>query len=157
MEVVNKYQNGKIYKLVHDDKVIYVGSTISKLNKRFVEHKGKSKRNPDRKIYKFISNVGWNNVNIELIENFNCNNKKELELRERYYIELLKPDLNHNIPTRTTKEYHEEYYQNNKQTLTERFLCDCGQQYTKTHKARHEKTKIHQNYINQNNDNQVNI
>lgn len=183
MEVVNKYQNGKIYKLVHDGKVIYVGSTIQKLNERLNGHKAKSKVKPDMKIFKYICNVGWDNITIELIENVNCNSKNELETREKYYIKLLKPDLNQFIPTRNKKEYYQDnrndildnmknYYHNNKDVRKEyreknkeaifiykhlKTNCECGSVYRKCDKLRHEKSLKHQNYIKPNNNNQVNI
>lgn len=133
MEQINKYENGKIYKLVdktNDNKVIYIGSTTQKLIRRINQHKQKSRDKPDRKIYKYICNVGWDNIDIELIENYKCDSKTELELRERYYIELLKPDLNHVIPTRKAKEYYNEnrdkimdnkrkYYENNKDKISD--------------------------------------
>lgn len=171
-QIQNKYQNGKIYKLVHDDKVIYVGSTVQQLNDRLSCHKGTSKLKPDRKIYKFISNVGWNNVDIQLVENYNCENRNELELRERYYIELLKPDLNTQLPTRTKNEWRNQnknkvlemknkYYNNNKEKVNEwrkaKIQCCCGSNISNSNKALHERSLKHQNYIKQNNDNQVNI
>jgi hypothetical protein len=42
-----------------------------------------------------------------LVENYSCNSKKELETRERYYIEN-NECVNKNMPTRTMKEYQEE-------------------------------------------------
>ena len=41
------------------------------------------------------------------IEVYPCNSKKELEVRERYHIELLKSKLNQAIPTRSKKEWYE--------------------------------------------------
>ena len=41
---MNKYQNGKIYKITSkqtDD--VYIGSTIQELNKRLIHHKAKYK------------------------------------------------------------------------------------------------------------------
>jgi hypothetical protein len=50
--------------------------------------------------------IGWENVSIVLIEAYPCDNKMEMERRERYWIELLKPSLNTVIPTRTREEYN---------------------------------------------------
>lgn len=172
--VQNKYNNGKIYKLLHNDKVIYCGSTIQKLNERLLGHRNDSKRRPDIKVYKYVSNVGWDNVKIELIEEYNCNSKKELETRERYYIDELKPDLNVIRPGRTKKEYYNdnkdkikilnrEYKNNNKDKIAERnkiyrqknmdkkkekYTCECGSELTLCKKSRHEKSIKHMNYIN---------
>ena len=55
------------------------------------------------------------NYSIILIENYPCNNKDELQARERHYIELNKNIIvNKVIPLRTPKEYrqdYKEYYQ----------------------------------------------
>lgn len=133
MEQINKYENGKIYKLIdktNDNKVIYVGSTIFKLNERLSKHKADSKIKPNRKIYKYICNVGWDNINIELIEEYQCYNRKELEVHERYHINELNPDLNDNLPGRTQHQWYndnkddiqqhkKEYYEKNKDFIKE--------------------------------------
>jgi group I intron endonuclease len=106
-QMVN-YVFGKIYKLVNnvDDK-IYIGSTCTTLARRKSDHKASSKKKPNRPVYQHVNAIGWDNVEIILIEAFACNNKMELEKRERYYIDSLKPELNKNIPTRTNQEYRE--------------------------------------------------
>ena len=111
------YDNGKIYKLVNnvDDK-IYVGSTCNILRVRKARHKAKSKMEPDRRIYKHLNQVGWGNVEIILIENYECKSKEDLNKRERYWIDELKPELNKVIPTRTRKEYDID----NKETIKEK-------------------------------------
>ena len=42
------------------------------------------------------------------IEEYPCNSKNELEIRERYNIDLLRPTLNKVIPTRSAKEWRED-------------------------------------------------
>jgi hypothetical protein len=105
---INRYTNGKIYRLVNSvDDEIYVGSTCSTLAKRFYGHK----KDAERELlpaYKHLNKVGWNNVSIVLIEEYSCENKNQLERRERYWIETLKATLNKAIPTRTIKEWHED-------------------------------------------------
>ena len=117
------YKNGKIYKLVNniDDK-IYVGSTCTTLVKRKHEHKKKSKRCPDRRIYKHILAVSWDNASIILIENFPCESKDELVRRERYWYDQLKPDLNHDKPCILVEElegYNKQYYEEHKEHINE--------------------------------------
>ena len=82
------YQNGKIYKLVNsvDDK-IYVGSTCGNLRLRKSRHKSKSKLEPNRHIYKHLNEIGWDNIDIILIELYQCNSKDELHARERHWID----------------------------------------------------------------------
>ena len=87
----NKYQNGKIYKLVCNDGYYYIGSTTQELNNRLYNHKTQSKSGPN-KIYSYINSIGWDNVIIELIENYNCQSKKELVDREKYYLTKSKKD-----------------------------------------------------------------
>jgi len=97
------YENGKIYKLICDktDK-IYIGSTTKKLNDRLSGHK-----NNQNCSSKQLLELG--EVKIKLIQNYPCNNKKELETKERYYIEKYKDIvINKIIPTRTKKEYYKE-------------------------------------------------
>lgn len=105
----NKYSTGKVYKLVNSvDNEIYVGSTCKKLTDRLTDHKKKAKvRNS--KVYKHLTQIGWNNVSIELLENFACESKDELLKRERYYIDELKSSLNTVLPTRTPKEYKQQH------------------------------------------------
>ena len=121
------YNNGKIYKLVNSiDDQIYIGSSCTRLSDRKSQHKVTSRRHPNRSVYKHLNLVGWENVEIILIENVNCNNKEQLHSRERHYIELLKPSLNKQIPLRSQKEwfqdnpnYLKQYYQANKESINE--------------------------------------
>ena len=107
--MADRYANGKIYKLVNDvDGLCYVGSTCAPLSKRLYNHKKKSKEHPERHLYKHINEIGWDAVHIVLIEEFSCKNKMELERRERYFIEQLKPQLNLRVPTRTENEWRQE-------------------------------------------------
>ena len=72
------YQNSKIYKLVNnvDDK-IYVGSTCNTLRQRLSGHKIDAKRHPTFPVYQYINTIGFDNVEIILIENFECKTKDE--------------------------------------------------------------------------------
>ena len=92
---MNRYNNGKIYKLVNSvDSEIYIGSTCMPLAKRKSGHKGFSKRNPNRRVYQHLNQVGWRNVRIILIEEVQAQNKDQLLSREQHYIDLLQPSLN---------------------------------------------------------------
>lgn len=104
---MNKYENGKIYKLVNTvDDNIYIGSTHQPLTFRLSLHKSHGKIK-NSKVYRHLNSIGFSNVRIELIEEYPCTCKKELEDRERYWIENLKPTLNKNIPSRTKEEMRE--------------------------------------------------
>ena len=176
MTETNRYNNGKIYKLVspHTDK-IYVGSTCKeRLCQRLASHKSK---------YKFWvkdNNNGYNtsfilfdlgDVEIILLETVNCNTKDELLKKEREYIDKYKDILvNKDRPIITKnerkeyrkqhtednkeeiKQYKKEHYEKNKEEINERrgkiYNCDCGKEYTLRNKSRHEKSTKHQKYIN---------
>jgi len=95
------YQSAKIYKLVSSstDK-IYIGSTINTLGKRLYQHKHKSNTSSSRLL--------GQNIDIVLIENYPCNCRNELELRERYWIQNTKNAINKRLPTRTFKEWYND-------------------------------------------------
>ena len=101
-----RYANGKIYRLVNSvDNEEYVGSTCTTLAKRKSRHKQHARTYTTRCVYQHLNAIGWDNVDIVLIEEYPCDSKMELERRERYWIETLKPILNKNVPTRTHQEY----------------------------------------------------
>jgi len=96
---MSNYSKGKIYKIVcHETDEVYYGSTIYKyLSSRLAKHKStrtcKSKQIIDRGNYSII-----------LVENYPCENRTQLETKERYYIEN-NVCINKYIPTRTQQEY----------------------------------------------------
>lgn len=79
------YEKGKIYKLECDDGHFYYGSTIAELKTRFQGHKRASGKQPYR-VYQHINTIGWDKVKIVLIENFPCENRKQLIQKENEYI-----------------------------------------------------------------------
>jgi group I intron endonuclease len=92
------YQNGKIYKIINDiNDEIYIGSTTKLLCQRLTQHRSDSRKNINRKLFKFVrENGGWRNFRIILIEFHVCDTKAELLRREQYHIDLLRPTLNSN-------------------------------------------------------------
>jgi len=112
------YSLGKIYKLVSDktDK-IYVGSCVISLNRRFSKHKCNTKKKcSSRKLF-----VDGATVSIKLIEDFPCETKNELKIRERYHI-INNDCINANKPYISdllygTAEYSAEYYTENKDVI----------------------------------------
>jgi hypothetical protein len=87
------YKNGKIYKITaNDDKLIYIGCTCGSLKLRFNAHKSKAKTSKCIKSYRVsiltsFQLFEYDDVKIELIENYPCDNKRDLLLRERDYME----------------------------------------------------------------------
>jgi hypothetical protein len=118
MESVNKYQNGKIYKIwsLETDE-IYVGSTCGPLYKRMFKHReafrygGKS----HYKLYQEMSRLGESSFKIELIEDYPCNSSDELHKREGHWIRELNSTLNMVIAGRTKQEYYLEHIDNIKE------------------------------------------
>jgi len=115
---MNKYNNGKIYKIVDNTNGdVYYGSTVKTLGERLSVHKY-NKNCSSREIIKN------NNYNIILIENYSCESKEQLELRERYYIEN-NECINERIPGRTQKEW----YQENRERILIKIKTDERKQY----------------------------
>ncbi len=97
------YSKSKIYKIYCDENDdIYYGSTTQKLYDRLSHHK--SNRNTTKS-----QNIMKNTYHIELVEDYPCNNKKELQLREKYYIQTF-PCINKCIPLQT----HQQWLNKNK-------------------------------------------
>jgi hypothetical protein len=70
---------GRIYKITNslsDD--VYVGSTKNRLCLRWAIHKNEMKLNPNRKLEKKLREVGTANCKIELIDEMDSNDKREL-------------------------------------------------------------------------------
>ncbi|MHA2181715.1 MAG: GIY-YIG nuclease family protein [Promethearchaeota archaeon] len=113
---MSRYQNGVIYKIVCNDSNIkdcYVGSCCN-FNKRKSQHKSdcnnENGKSYNYRVYQTIrANGGWNNWSMLEVESYSCGTKRQLEARERHWLEELKANLNCQIPTRTRKEYQKEY------------------------------------------------
>ena len=89
----SKYKNAKIYTIRYrnDNNLIYVGATIQPLYKRFHEHKSRcfniKDKEHDKLLYlKMRETNDINNWYIELYENYPCNFKYELAIRENQII-----------------------------------------------------------------------
>ena len=167
------YNQSHIYKLCCRDTDItdiYIGSTTN-FTRRKCQHKSACIRitgaKYNQKNYTFIrENGGWDNWDMVLIENVNCNTKLELHKIERKFIEELKPSLNNNIPSRTRKETNRiscsefyaknkelckvkqrEYHAKNKEQINEKrnikVTCECGCIVNKSALTRHKKTEKH--------------
>jgi group I intron endonuclease len=102
---MSNYDNAKIYKLINlmtDD--IYIGSTIKPLHIRLSQHISCAKRNSQSKLYQSMRNIGINQFKMIHIEDYKCENKKQLERREGYYQKKLQPTLNDNYEGMTKEE-----------------------------------------------------
>jgi hypothetical protein len=144
------YSNGIIYKICcvdTDIKQMYIGSTTN-FNRRRTQHKSVYINVNDKgynyNVYQFIRlNGGWDNWSMIQLEAYEATDKRNLETRERYYIDLLNPSLNKVIPTRTTQEYRDEnkdkiqiYRNENKVAIAETTKIYCEKNKVKIAKMR---------------------
>jgi len=159
------YSKGMIYKIKHnedyEDENIYIGSTCNLIRRRF-QHKTHCNNEKDKSynvnLYKYIrENGGWDAFIMIKIHDYKCNSKSELKVEERRMIDMLKPKLNRQLPTRSKKEWYEDnkqvilekdkkYREDNKEIILEKkkekCKCDiCGAEVTKNHLQRHKRTQ----------------
>jgi hypothetical protein len=100
------YSQGKIYKLFIEgiEDFCYIGSTTSTLSDRLIKHKSGAQSKLTTKTAATAMFQDGNQPTIELIENFPCATKWELELRERYWLDKFPDAINVNTPTQTWQE-----------------------------------------------------
>jgi hypothetical protein len=173
------YSKGKVYTLrSYQTDEIYIGSSINTLPKRLGEHKKKYNM-WNNGTYPYVTSfeiLKYDDYYIELLEDYPCNSKAELEKREGELIRSMNC-VNKLIIGRTQKEYREdnkdiireqrkEYRENNKEKLKEvdkqkyiknkekileknkeKITCECGCIITKVYLPTHIKSKKHQEYL----------
>ena len=145
---MNRFNNGKIYKIMcRTTKKIYFGSTTNDLVDRLESHELDYKRY-QAGLTTYITSYSVlknNNYFIELVQNYNCNNKNELNKLEGTYIKD-NCCVNKFIPDVGIKEgYVADMDDRVEQNM---FKCPCGGKYSTHHRTRHNKTKRHLKYIN---------
>ena len=142
-----KYDKSSIYKICCKDVNIkgeYVGSTTN-IQRRKTHHKSccNNDKNPKNKlpVYSYIrDNGGWENFDFIEVEKFNATDKNHLHTRERYWIELLKSELNCNIPMRTRKEWRTENKERDDET-TKKYCEENKEQIADKKKKYYEDNK----------------
>ena len=120
---MKEYSKGKIYAIWEADQLLYIGSTIQALSRRMALHRSSSKQ-PKKAAYPLYKYVierpeKWEGIYIELVENFPCESKDDLERREGEYIRNRKPPYNKHIEGRTKNEYDRRYYEANREKRNE--------------------------------------
>ena len=167
--IKNRYTDGKIYTIRcnTDDTLIYVGSTIQPLSKRFSSHKKDCNNEKGLSYNTFFytsirENGGISNFYYELYEDYPCNNRNELDRREGEITRQIS-SLNKNIAGRTKKEYksdhqdeiqqYQQQYQQkyqlyNKESIQHKnntkYKCDvCDGRYTYSNKSAHMNSPKH--------------
>jgi len=168
------YKNGKIYQIVcNETGEIYVGSTALSLEDRLSSHQKDEKRD-HRCCSKQIIYRG--NYYIELLQNYPCNSRCELEQKEGEYQRVIEC-INRRIAGRTGKEWNQdnkewvskrrkahkklnkehldkrnaEYRRINRESIklkvSEIVVCECGCEVQKYSMTRHKLTKKHINLM----------
>ena len=159
---MSKYTEGKIYKLTSSqtDKV-YIGSTIKSLNDRFSDHKYHYKRWLKSQMNKITSYdlLQYTDVKIELIKEFPCDTRTELEKEEGKII-LDNNCVNRCVAGRTKKEYVEankekvkerqkEYVEANKEKINEYYKEYVEANKEKINERRKEYVEANKEKINE--------
>jgi hypothetical protein len=160
--MVINYNESTIYKLCCKDvtvKEIYVGSTTNFIRRK-AQHKSVCNNNDSNYynyyVYQFIrEHGGFKNWDMIEVEKYDAKDKKDLQKRERFFIETLEASLNNRIPTRTKKEYYtdnkekisedqKKYYEVNKEKIIEhnkKYYEDNKEKILEDRKKYHEDNK----------------
>lgn len=143
------YSKSMIYKIVCDDpELVYYGSTITPLHKRFYAHKMKPTKGSK-------SVLEAENPKIILVEKYPCESQYELTARERYWIENNKC-TNCNIPGIRPEERGERmrYFAKIHRDKTREWRmtqvqCACGAMITNGEMTKHLRTPRHFKRLNE--------
>lgn len=149
----DSYKNAKIYRLVSkNSNKVYIGSTVQPLSKRFIQHRCSynSYANPLALIHVYAYQTSYEvfkdgDVSIELVEDFVCSNKNELDARENYHIIQNVNSVNKRgrsgfSSTENLAVYMKEYNKNNA------YVCSCGSK-VKSGKTKHNRSKKHKRFL----------
>jgi len=161
-----------IYRITCKCGLNYIGST-NNFKQRMIDHKknyyNENRDNYNNKVYKHIRSCCkftdcYSSV---IFTGYGCYKiATETETKYQYEYDSVNNGLNTYYARRSGKqryqdnkqkiiEKNKEYYENHKKQINEKkkekFICECGGSYTRSHKAEHEKTKKHQEFIKQNN------
>jgi len=148
---INVYNKSVIYKIVPKDVNLdycYVGST-HRFNDRKSAHKSDyhNECSPryNLEVYQYIrDNGGWYNFVIIVIEEYCCNNKRELEKREQYWKEI----YGSNIGKRAYAEKN-QYYLDHKDEILTKLKTDYASDESKRQHKRDYYLKNREHILNQ--------
>jgi hypothetical protein len=138
------YKKGQIYTIrSHQTDLFYIGSTCSPLAKRLHNHRKDYKywlKNNERNYLSSYEIIKFDDHYIELLEDFPCENKKQLNKREGQHIRFYDDKcVNKVVIGRTKAEHYQDnkieidnknkiYYESHKEEIT---------QYIKNYKQEH--------------------
>jgi len=152
-----KYENGKIYKIIDNTNGdIYVGSTCNKLSRRITNHRASYNcyLNPNIKqgYMRSFDILKNNDYKIILIEEYPCENKEQLLLREQYWIDKL-DCINYNNPIHNQKKYNREYRKKNREQYNEN-----SRRWTRNNRdKKNENNRLYRYSVSINNINKIDI
>ena len=129
------YQNGKIYKIIDNtNNNIYVGSTTQTLSNRLKGHIGHYKNYLVGKARKCMSYdiLKNNDYKIISIEEYPCENREQLRIREQYWIDTLK--CINSQRAYQSKENRKEYMKKNRLDNLEYRINKDRDRYSKNNK-----------------------
>ena len=145
----------KIYKITClETGLNYIGSTTKDdINFRVSQHINtySSYLNNKSSYCTSFEVIRHGNITVDLLEEFTCDNKEDMQIRERYHIQN-NQCVNKNIPNRTIKQYYMdkiEKYKNHYQKIKEndyykkRYKCFCGGSFSINNMRQHCKTQKH--------------
>jgi hypothetical protein len=121
-----KFPKAVVYVLQCVDNYYYIGSTINDPRYRLNNHKMDSVKYPNRSVYEHINQIGWDNVNLDIVEQCPCDDRKELYAKEDEYIKDSLSDpycLNHQracISKEDIIENRANYYLANRDQIREK-------------------------------------
>ena len=158
---MNKYNNSKIYKISDNtsDK-IYIGSTIQSLQQRLQGHKSSAKSCKDGYGCGSKQIIDNGDYKIDLLEEFSCENKTELCIKEQQYLDKFKDfNLLNKVKSHTSPEdIKGRYWENRDKILVAKkeydsvyHKCECGGGYSMSHRARHIGSKKCKEYFDKKN------
>ena len=136
METTNKYMNTKIYKIVDNAYTeCYIGSTIQGLSTRMALHRRDYKQYKVGNAsyvssYALFEKYGVDNCKIELLEDYPCESKDQLNKREGHHIKL-EECINKYVAGRTLKEWREDHKE---------YKQEHDKQYRETNKEKKQTT-----------------
>lgn len=137
------YSNGKIYivRSPHTEEV-YIGSTVSTLSKRMGQHREKFNlwKKGEHHYFTCFKLIDLGDAYIELIEEYPCENKNQLERREGQIMRETVNCVNIQIAGQTKKEYRVD----NKEIISEKakeYRVDNKESILAKHKEYYEDNK----------------
>lgn len=151
----------KIFCKTDKDVPIYIGSTNQTIEERWRHHKKDYTRRKGKfAIHEYFDKYnGIDNFDIEVLETIEHTDTKRkirqyVRMLEQKWMDKLRDEgvsicniRNSFMTEERYKEYDKKYFEENREKRAEKTQCDCGGKYIYTHKARHERTKIHQEYL----------